>query len=484
VALVKDFFDKSEVLKILQGFNPWWTKKPFDVPPFQRVAYDVCRKLLLDSKLKRAILLCGPRRVGKTTILNQIADTLVNNGRDPRSVFYLSLDHPLLKLLTLTEILGIYHENIFPEGKACTLLLDEIHYSKEWELYVKQLVDHQPQYRILATGSATVSHLRKTSESGTGRWIKVPIPTLSFFEFAQITEPKACEKVWNEQITKLFSKKTGELSLLAEHFAHLMPLFRRYLVVGGFPETAILKDTAFCQRLLREDVVERVLKRDMTALFGVRNVNELEKLFIYLCLHSGGILSISACAKALETTSITIANHLELLADAYLIYRLPPMELTGKKVLKARHKVYLADAALRNAVLLRGEEILDDPKEMGEIVETTVLRHLFAYYYQETPTIAYWRDAKTEKEVDIVVQSPKTILPVEVKFRTDTSIGRDDGLSILCKTEKIPRAYVITQRQQDFEVSEMPDSKTKVLRIPAHIFTYLIGHGEHQQWDT
>lgn len=481
---MKDFFDRTEVLKILQGFNPWWTGRAFTVKPFKRVAYDVCKALLADTQLKRAVLLCGPRRVGKTVILTQLADTMLKD-RPAKSVFYLSLDHPILKLLTLDEILSIYHENIYPENKPSVLLLDEIHYSKEWELYVKQLVDHRPQYRILATGSATVSHLRKSAESGTGRWTKVPIPSLSFFEFAKITEAKACEKIWDEPIIKLFSMKPGELSLLADQFSLLMPMFRRYLVVGGFPETASLSnDTAFCQRLLREDVVERVLKRDMTALFGVRNINELEKLFIFLCLHSGGIFSVNGCASALETSPVTVSNHLELLADAYLIYRLPPMQLSGKKILKARNKIYLADAALRNAVLLRGDEILDNPLEMGAVVETTVLRHLYAYYYQETPKISYWRDAKTEKEVDIIVQSPKTVLPVEVKYRNDPSISQDDGLLTLCQKEKVPRAYVITQRPQDFNVTELEGSKTKVLRIPAHIFCYLIGQGEHRQWDT
>jgi len=479
---MKDFFDRVEVLKILQGYNPWWTNKPFDAPPFKRVAYGFCHKLLLDKKLKRAILLCGPRRVGKTTILTQVAKQLIET-EDPKGVFYLSLDHPLLKLLTLEEILSVYHENVHAENKEATLLLDEIHYSKQWELYVKQLVDHRPQFRILATGSATVSHLRKTAESGAGRWIKVGIPTLSFFEFVHLTEPNNTERIQCEPIKQLFKNKKGALSLIAEQFNSLMPLFKRYLLVGGFPETAKIPDIGLCQRLLREDVVERVLKRDMTALYGVRNINDLEKLFIYLCLHTGHILSVRGCAHALESTTTTISNHLDLLEDAYLIYRLPPTETTGKKVLKMRHKVFLVDAALRNAVLLRGEEILNNPQEMGSIVETTVLRHLYTFFYQQTPTLSYWRDSATDKEVDIVVSSPKMTLPVEVKYRNDVSLKKDEGLIIFCESEKIARAYLVTQRPQDFEAMEIGRNKTSLLMIPAHIFTYLIGRGEHQQWD-
>jgi uncharacterized protein len=93
-----------------------------------------------------------------------------------------------------------------------------------------------------------------------------------------------------------------------------------------------MKNINLCQRLLREDVVERVLKRDMTALFGVRNINELEKLFIYLCLHSGGIVALKTCADALGTSPATVANHLTLLEQANLIYRLVGQEKNSESV--------------------------------------------------------------------------------------------------------------------------------------------------------
>jgi predicted AAA+ superfamily ATPase len=58
--------------------------------------------------------------------------------------------------------------------------------------------------------------------------------------------------------------------------------------------------------------------------------------------------------------------------------------------------------------------VLTSTDEMGTIVETTVLRHLHAYYYRDTPEIVYWRDAKTDREVDIIVKSPQYVLPVRV----------------------------------------------------------------------
>ena len=51
---------------------------------------------------------------------------------------------------------------------------------------------------------------------------------------------------------------------------------------------------------------------------------------------------------------------------------------------------------------------------MGAVVETTILRHLFAYYYKDTPLISYWRDPRGDKEVDIIIKTPAYTLPVEI----------------------------------------------------------------------
>lgn len=479
---MKDFFDRSEILNVLHGFNPWWAGRPYTIPEFRRLAFETCLAYLKDTSLRRAILLSGPRRVGKTTILNQVANNLMSSGIDPKAIFYISLDHPLIKLLNVRQILEIYHESILPQGQASFLLFDEIQYSKEWETEVKLLVDHQPHYRILATGSASVVHKGKLAESGVGRWITVPIPTLSFFEFVHIRGEQLPNVPADLRPSDLFGKNQGELFEIAARFRELLPAFQQYLLVGGFPETATQKNISLCQRLLREDVVERVLKRDMTALFGVRNVHDLEKLFIYLCLHSGGIVAHKTCADALETSPATVASHLSLLEQANLIYRLPPVQIGGKKSLKARNKYYLVDAALRNAVLLRGEEILTNPEEMGTIAETTVLRHLYAYYYRDTPEIVYWRDPVSQKEVDVIVRSPKYTLPFEIKYQENPNLREASGLVAYCHLENVKQAYWVTKLDKDFSVTGFDRLDTKFLKVPAHILCYLLGQSERMLW--
>ena len=173
------------------------------------------------------MLLSGPRRVGKSTILIQTADALIAEGVDARSVLYVSLDHPLLKLLSLPEIIRIYHEHIYPQGKPAVLLFDEVQYSGEWELQVKQLIDHHHEYRMLASGSASVIHAQKLTESEVGRWIKVPIPTLSFYEFLRIRKEELPQVAEDLRPSDLFGTERAELAELETKMRPLMPLFQR-----------------------------------------------------------------------------------------------------------------------------------------------------------------------------------------------------------------------------------------------------------------
>ena len=111
---------------------------------------------------------------------------------------------------------------------------------------------------------------------------------------------------------------------------------------------------------------------------------------------------------------------------------------------------------------------------MGVIVETTVHRHLYSFYYRDTPEIVYWRDLATDKEVDIIVRSPNYIIPFEVKYREHPKLSASSGLVAYCRLEKqVKRAYWVTKQDNDFGVTtfkELEDEhgeQTQFLKIPA-----------------
>jgi len=188
----------------------------------------------------------------------------------------------------------------------------------------------------------------------------------------------------------------------------LRPHFQRSLLQGGFPEAALAEDLASVPRVGREDVVERVLNRDMTALYGMRSVLELEGLFVHCCLNAGGTLAQDWVASELGVTRATVANLLAALDAAHLIYRRLALEVGGKRRLKPRAKVYLADPSIRGAVLLRGEDSLNDPTEAGLVVETAVDGPVRSFFDPESPQSGDWRSDAfgREREVDIVVRRP------------------------------------------------------------------------------
>ena len=95
-------------------------------------------------------------------------------------------------------------------------------------------------------------------------------------------------------LTVLFDWSKAQFSRVGADSQPLVAHFHEYLLRGGFPQCALAPSVDLAQKLLREDIVDKVLKRDMAAIFGVRRVLELEQTFLYLCLHDGGLLDIVA----------------------------------------------------------------------------------------------------------------------------------------------------------------------------------------------
>jgi len=478
------FVEDTQVLQVLRGFNPWWTtgKVPDDLTRrVKRLAFYEIWELLREASFRRATLLSGARRVGKTTIVYQLAQRLIDEGTPPSQILYVSFDHPILKLTSLDRIIDVFRNNIAGGQDKLCLFFDEIHYAADWNHYFKLLVDTHPSYRILATGSASSVLETEGAESGVGRWTDIKIPTLSFYEYCELLDLPRPKQLGDIKPTQLSSLPLPQAQHILSQCLILEPHFHRYLLIGGFPEMALMQDVSRGQRLLREDVVDKVLKRDMTALYGVRNVLELERLFIYLILHSGEIIVQDTVAKESGVSRQTVANNLKYLEMANLIYRSDPIDISGKKALKPKPKIYLTDAAIRNAVLLKGEELFTDPVEMGMVVETAVFKHLYSFYYKQKPQVGYWRAPKSDKEVDVVVALPnrKEII-AEVKYRETPQFTSADGSVEFVNQRDVISSLVITKKAESFGPLRglTNEGKPDPFQFPAFAFLYLLGHAE------
>ncbi|MGB9840952.1 ATP-binding protein [Thermovenabulum sp.] len=471
----------DNILKLLYSYNPWWRngKIPGDfVKPVKRIAYYETMKMFIHPELRRFVILSGARRVGKTTILYQIIETLLEKGIEPRKIIYISFDHPLLKFCRLDDIIEIYETNISSSEDAF-LFFDEIQYAPDWGNWLKVYYDTKPNWRVVATGSASPVLVQGASESGVGRWTVLHVPTLSFYEYCELLNIESKLTEFVNDILELNKLNRYEINNIMNALFPLQRYFFRYLIVGGFPELALSKDDFFAQRILREDVVDKVLKRDIPSLFNIRNASVLEKVFLYLCFNSSNIINIATMSKELDNTpSATLSNYIEYLEKANLIYISYPVSLDGKQILKAKPKIYIADAAIRSAVLML-DNVLIEPEEMGIMVETTVYKHLVSYYNRVRAKIGYYRKTgSNEKEVDAVVELPQGKVLFEVKFRENPVIKESDAIIEMSKnSSEVIGSFIITKKAEDY--GKLPvDTKVPVMRIPAFAFLYILGYLE------
>jgi predicted AAA+ superfamily ATPase len=475
---------QAELFSVLQEFNPWWSGQPMgDLPDWERSVARQVWKWVKSPDSARSLLLTGARQTGKTTLYRQAIRRLIREGYPPQNILYATFDHSILKLAGLASTLRAW-DDLFPPNRTQRriLFLDEIQYVPDWGTWLKHQVDFRRQDRVAVTGSA--SPLRDASvESGVGRWETIVLPTLSFGEFLRLRQVEVPKIPEVASLRDLFDWSEADFARAAARARIRTAHFHEYLLRGGFPEPALAEDLCRCQRLLREDIVEKVLKRDLTALYGVRRILEVEQIFLYLCYHDGGVLDLPTLVRQLEGVNKQAATRfLDLFESTHLIYRLKPFGY-GKEVLRGRDKIYLADAAIAGAVRLLGRRLLERPDRLGVAVETAFFKHLFTRYYAETPTFSYWRDRKNaDREVDIIAEVEGRLIPFEVKYQdSEISLGRIKGLRLFLEERKVDQGYVITRRWDDFGLINVTSARVgegrtpfeaRVVKIPAPLACY------------
>lgn len=478
MAIVND----EQVIKVLRQYNPWW-RTPSAIKeeskPQKRLAYYEALKILTHKSIRRFAVLSGMRRVGKTTILYQIIDHLIDEGVNPKNILYATFDNPVLKLVNVENVLAIY-ESMYPIEGTRYILFDEVQYTENWELWMKVIYDSKKDIRLIATGSASPILEKGSADSGTGRWSVLKIPTMSFYEYCKLLNLDLPILQDNLRLSKLVNMSHAQLGDLMDKFFPLQNHFNRYLMIGGFPELVLSDDDAYAQRMLREDVVDKVIKRDVLTLFNIRSPLLMEKLFLYLCMNSTEIFNATTAAKELENTSvITIDSYIGALEMSNLIYLAKPMDVGSKGAIKGKPKIFIADAAIRNAVLMI-DDVLSDESELGAMVETTVYKHMASFYQGSPASLGYFRKAKdNQKEVDVVVELPRQKILCEVKYRSNSHISSTDAIVELCQDEKskVTNAFLVTKRLDDFGITKH-ETKTPIFRIPAIAFLYILGKAE------
>ena len=288
-------------------------------------------KRLNQTDIRCTVFMTGTRRVGKTTIQYQMIEALLKSGVPPQKIVFISMDHPMMKLSATNEILECYHENIYPEQDGY-YFFDEIQYAQDWDKWLKAIYDMQPDTKMVATSSASPVLVKRNQESGAGRWSAIQVPTLSFYECCELLNMDRPDQSDDLKITPLVYKTQQERTQIHAAAFQGESHFNRYLQAGGFPELVLADNDILAQQVIREDVVDKVLKRDLPSIYKIRNATELERIFLYLCNVSSEIVSIEAIAKELNGVSRpTVENYIDYLESANLIYQSWPVDMAEKR---------------------------------------------------------------------------------------------------------------------------------------------------------
>ena len=256
---------KESILKVLSAYNPWWKTgvvNPKLTKTYKRFAFYEAMKRIDQTDIRRTVVLTGTRRVGKTTIQYQMIEALLARGVPPQKIVFISMDHPMLKLSDFNDILECYHENVYAEQDVY-YFFDEIQYAQDWDKWLKTIYDMQPDTQIVATGSASPALVKGNQESGAGRWSVIQVPTMSFYEYCELLNLDRPNLPKNLKVTPLLHMSQQERTRIMMQLSKVQNHFTRYLQVGGFPELALADNDIMAQQIMREDVVDKVLKRDL-----------------------------------------------------------------------------------------------------------------------------------------------------------------------------------------------------------------------------
>ncbi|MBI4687644.1 MAG: DUF4143 domain-containing protein [Nitrospirae bacterium] len=233
-------------------------------------------------------------------------------------------------------------------------------------------------------------------------------------------------------------------------------MFEEYLERGGFPNLFGIKEPLLWKRLAREDIVEKVIYRDMVELYDIKKPEVLERLFLYLTGITSQILSVSNIANSLGLSREYTEKYLYYLEQAILIKRLNKYAKSIGKSIRSSEKVHVLDSGLINAF---------SRIETGHAVETVVASHLLRAKEAE---IYYCRE---RYEVDVVMAIGRKLYPIEIKYKDNITKQDLRGVEAFCKSFS-PKKTIIVSRDV---FKEETLNGCKALFIPAWLFVLLIG---------
>jgi predicted AAA+ superfamily ATPase len=463
----------EKIIERLRYENPWWVNK--QIPEVystmaKRLYFSLFYPFVIEKNVKRALVLMGPRRVGKTVMLFHSIQQLLTEKVNPQKIFFIGIDNPIYVHLSLEDILNLCKQSLNQDNlKGCFVFFGEIQYLKDWERHLKVLVDSFPETKFIVSGSAAAALKWHSTESGAGRFTDFMLPPLTFQEYIHLKEMN--HLIYHGEITygenKIPYCLSHDIKALNKEFVH-------YLNFGGYPEVVLSeKIQSDMGRYVKNDIVDKVLLRDLPSLYGIKDVQELNRFFTYIAYNTGKEFSYETMSKESGIQKDTLKKYLEYLEAAFLIKVLNKVDVTAKRLKRiTSFKVYLTNPSLRTALF---SPISEMDSEMGNMVETAVLSQ---WMHREKLDLTYarWKEGRKEGEVDLVLVDSKKYKPqwgVEIKWSNRYFEKPNELKSLIhfCKSNNFKNALVTSIDQLGIKQIE----GLQFTFLPASIYCYNIG---------
>ncbi len=338
----------------------------------------------------KAIIIYGPRQVGKTTLVkNLIADlpykTLLVDGDQQKYIDVLS-SKDLIKLKSLIAGYDL-------------LFIDEAQKIPDIGLNLKILIDHLPELKIIATGSSSFDLANKVSEPLTGRAWNYTLYPISYLELSQI---------YNE-----FELK----SQLEER-----------LIYGSYPEIFSILNVQ-TKRDYLEQLSNAYLYKDILELASIKQSAKIRELLKLLAFQIGNEVSMNELANTLGISKGTVEHYIDLLEKSFVVFRLSGFSRNLRKEITKMPKIYFYDLGIRN-ILIDNVKSLGDRNDVGQLWENFLMieRLKFLRYNKILATEYFWR-TYTGAELDYIEERDSKLFGYEFKYGHKTARAPQSWLS-------------------------------------------------------
>ncbi len=456
----------EQLISRIEIDNDWWhTGKvnAYYTRMTPRPYIELFSPLVFQNAVKRAVVLMGQRRIGKSVMIYHTIQRLLDSGVPPKDICYISIETPVYHKVWLEELMDVVklHQNR-EDFNGMYFFFDEIQYLKDWEIHLKSLVDTFHYTKFIVSGSAAAALKLKSRESGAGRFTDFILPPLTFYEFLSL-------KGLNDLVQP---NPEGDLQPMysSNNIEELNLQFIEYINYGGYPEVTISKDLQDDkERYIKSDIIEKVLQRDLPSLYGIEDTQELNSLFTSIAYGSGDEISIEALSMKSQVSKHTLTRYLEYLEAAFLIRIVHRVDEKASRFKRAYNfKAYLTNPSLRTALF---SAVSTGEIALGKMIETAIFSQWEHSSLKRNLYYARWNKG----EIDMVnlnrLNQPEWAAELKTSNSAYTNPKELNKYMSFCATNKIKELIISTKNV--FEVVNVDG--ISVYYIPSAIYCYMIG---------